>query len=1415
MSPRNCSAWMCALVAAVMLMSGAAPAAAQALPALSVSPAALTFYYQIGSAVPAAQVLYVTSSGTPITYTGSATTASGGSWLSVTPPTPWSTPGNLSVAVNPTSLTAGTYSGTVIVASGGASNTPVNVPVTLVVSTSPLLIVSQSSLSFNYQRGDPVPAAQSFTISSSGGQMDFTIAAATDTGLPWLNMASSSNKTDATVTISINPAFAPTGSQKATITITSPGASNSPVKVTVNLVVSEAPTFNVSPGLLTFNYQVGAGIPAEQTLDVLSTKGDLPFTVSSSTSSGGNWLVVSPTSWPTTPSKLSVRVNPDSLAAGTYSGTITVSMPGASNSPQTVTVTLVIAASPVMSVAPGTLNFYYQTGSSTTPDPQTFLVSSSGTVLGYTATALTSSGGNWLSATPASGATPGAVTVAVNPGALAIGTYTGTIRLESTGASNSPQTVAVTLVVSATPLLSVAPSTLTFNYQVNALIPAAQVLTLKSSGTQLAFISSASTVSGGNWLAVSPAVSATPGTLSVSVNPVGLPVGNYTGTVTISAPGASNTPQNVAVSLVVSTSPYLAVAPSSLTFNYQVGSGTPGAQSLDISGTSNSMNYTVTPATAFGNWLAVSPTSGATASAVSVSVNATGLVAGTYSGSLSIVSAGAANTPQTVPVTLVVTDTPILNITPAALSFTWQSGAAAPAAQVLNLASSAGSLNYVSSATTTSGGNWLAVTPTSGTTPSSLSVTVNPVGLLPGTYEGTVTVMAAGQSTPQLVRVTFTVLAGLTMSASPSSVTFYHQINTSPPDAQTLKITSSGTAFNFSAAAATASGGNWLAVTPSSSSTPGTLNVSINPAGLALGTYNGTITLTSSAALNSPLTVPVVLIVSANPFLKASLATLAFTAATGGALPVAQDVQISSTGAALNITTGATTATGGGWLSVTPATGLTPVTLSISVNPAGLPVGTYTGQVAVSSTGVSNSPLTIPVTLTVNTSVNLGSTPAALNFSYQVGAATPAAQSLTIGSSDASLSFSATSATTTGGGWLAVSPAGSVTPGTLSVSVNPASLAPGTYAGNVIVAAAGATNSPFSVPVTLVVTSAVNLSLSPGSLSFNYQVGGAAPSSQSLSVTSGGTPLNFTTTATTAGGGAWLSVSPSGGGTTPATLSVSIATAGLLAGVYTGTITVAAPQAANSPQAVNVTLTVAAAVPPVVAAVVNGASWLAGPISPGEVLTIGGTTVGPETLTKYQLDANGKFPTKLAETVVYFDNIPSPLIYVSKTQTSLIVPYGIYGRTEVQMEVEYKGVRSTALKLRVGDTAPGIFATDASGRGQGAILNQDYSLNGAANAAARESVVMIYATGEGQTNPPGSDGTLVGATPPQPLQPVTVTIGGKPAEVQYKGGSPGSVAGLLQINAKVPPDAPTGSAVSVIVTMGGISSQTTITMAVK
>ena len=129
--------------------------------------------------------------------------------------------------------------------------------------------------------------------------------------------------------------------------------------------------------------------------------------------------------------------------------------------------------------------------------------------------------------------------------------------------------------------------------------------------------------------------------------------------------------------------------------------------------------------------------------------------------------------------------------------------------------------------------------------------------------------------------------------------------------------------------------------------------------------------------------------------------------------------------------------------------------------------------------------------------------------------------------------------------------------------------------------------------------------------------------------------------------------------------------------------------------------------------------------------------------------------------------------------------------------------------------SPAIFSLDSSGQGQGAILNQDYTVNGPANAAARNSVVMIYATGEGETTPVGVDGKLAVEPWPRPRQPVAAFIGGVEAEVLYAGGAPGIVAGLLQVNARVPSTVVPGTAVPVQLRISQTLSPAVITMAVR
>src|SRR5205823_7932671 len=124
-----------------------------------------------------------------------------------------------------------------------------------------------------------------------------------------------------------------------------------------------------------------------------------------------------------------------------------------------------------------------------------------------------------------------------------------------------------------------------------------------------------------------------------------------------------------------------------------------------------------------------------------------------------------------------------------------------------------------------------------------------------------------------------------------------------------------------------------------------------------------------------------------------------------------------------------------------------------------------------------------------------------------------------------------------------------------------------------------------------------------------------------------------------------------------------------------------------------------------------------------------------------QLTTDRQFVTKsLAGTRVLFDGVPSPMVYSIAGQVSAVGPYRVNGRITTSLQVEYNGRTSNAVTMNVVSTVPGIFTLDSSGRGHGAILNEDYKVNGASRPAAWNSVVMVYATGGGQTTPESEDG---------------------------------------------------------------------------
>lgn len=129
----------------------------------------------------------------------------------------------------------------------------------------------------------------------------------------------------------------------------------------------------------------------------------------------------------------------------------------------------------------------------------------------------------------------------------------------------------------------------------------------------------------------------------------------------------------------------------------------------------------------------------------------------------------------------------------------------------------------------------------------------------------------------------------------------------------------------------------------------------------------------------------------------------------------------------------------------------------------------------------------------------------------------------------------------------------------------------------------------------------------------------------------------------------------------------------------------------------------------------------------------------------------------------------APLTFVGAGQINAVVPYDVAGLSSVNVQVQYSGQASDAVDLQVAPTAPGIFTANGSGVGPGAIFNQDgMTVNGPSHPQSRGGYVTVFATGEGQTSPPGVSGavTTVAVTPPltpAPLAPVEALINGQPA----------------------------------------------------
>jgi uncharacterized protein (TIGR03437 family) len=1250
-------------------------------------------------------------------------------------------------------------------------------------------------------------SSASITVTSTATVGTLNPVAVTQSGGNWLCAVPSG----ATLTVSVGPAACPSGvttsqlqsnvSYNGQLNVTDSNGNSGNLAVTVQVGATSGGT-----GLVASQNPVSFSVPSGSSSQFTTVNityfgaAQTVTSVSTSTNTFSNWL--SATNLGTS---VQINVTPTNLTSGSGSdtGTVTVVTP---NGNLSITVNLTVGGGGTTGLAasPNPLTFTVATGAGSTSLPVS--ITNSGSPISSTVTNIsTNTGSNWLSAF-SSGST---VTVTANPSILTAGSYSGTVTV-STSAGSLNFTVNLNIGSGSTSGLVASPNPLNFNLQFGSSSTSQNVaITFNGQPATITGVS-ASTTTGQSWLQATNSL--TQGSVSVTVNPTNLS-GTYTGTVTVNTTNGS-LPFTVTLTVGSGNTSGLVATPTAINFNITLpGSGAP-TQTVTI--TNNGIPVTIQSIVPNinGTWLLASNTS---PGVVTLSCNCANLTMGTYSGTVMV---NTSSGPITFQVNANIgqgSGSQGLAVSPSPLSLSVAVGAATTTQNVsVTYNGTPVTINSVSTSTTT-GQNWLQAS-TTGIT-GSVAITVNPGFLQAGGYTGNVTINTQNGTTSLVVNLTVGSggTSGLVVTPGMVSLTATSAGIVNPQNV-TVSLNGNPVTIN-SVTSTTTTGQNWLA-TSFTPSVPGTVTINASTTGLAAGTYTGTVTVTT---LNGQVSFQVTLSVGGGTTgngLVVSPNPIAFTESTPGAAPP-QIVSVTLNGAPQPILTTTFTPTQLGLTFVNTVVNADG-TATLTVNNVITTQGIYTGSLTIYLT--SGGSAIVPVTLTFGTGGGTGglaASPNPVNFNIPAGGAA-STQNVSITSNGALVTVSnVNTSTTTGQSWLQAATTSSL--GGISVTANPFGLGSGSYSGTVLVTT---TSGSLSIPVNLTVggSGQASITLSTTSLSFAYQTGQAQPPSQSVTLTAaGGAQVSFTAVASTTTTPSWLSIIPTSGivgvGIAPASITASVNAAGLAAGTYTGTIAVT--PTGGSPQNVTVTLTVTtpAVTTPTVVAVQNAASSIPTAVSPGLNILIFGLNMGPATLTPYVVGPNGALATTVAGTQVTFDGVAAAIIYTRNTLVSVMVPYEIAGRVSTAMVVIYNGVSSTPLQLRVVDTAPGIYTLTQTGSGQGAILNQNGSVNGTGNPESVGNYIQIFGTGEGQTSPAGVNGAILPSRLPLPVPnaAVTVTIGGVPvsaADINYAGEAPGEISGVFQVNAKIPPGVGPG-AVPVVIRWGGVASQANVTVSVR
>jgi uncharacterized protein (TIGR03437 family) len=385
---------------------------------------------------------------------------------------------------------------------------------------------------------------------------------------------------------------------------------------------------------------------------------------------------------------------------------------------------------------------------------------------------------------------------------------------------------------------------------------------------------------------------------------------------------------------------------------------------------------------------------------------------------------------------------------------------------------------------------------------------------------------------------------------------------------------------------------------------------------------------------------------------------------------------------------------------------------------------------------------------------------------------------------------------------------------TLTVNVNAANLAPqiAPYTANITVVASGATVTTKSQNIFVTVTVQ---SLTPSIVSIWPPVLPENAGAQTITIR--GTSFYAATVVAVQGVAATLLTTVLSPTALLAVVPASLLTQAAVLGIVVENPPPGGASAASPVSVGNI---------PTIFGVFSAASYANATVSPGELVTMFGSNIGPA-IPAIMVVAGGYATNTLGGVTVTIGGQSAPILYVSLNQVTVQVPYEVAIAPGQPVVVSYGANIPATTTVTIAAAAPGIFSADGSGLGEAAAINTGatsglVTLNSNTHPANIGDTLTLFLTGEGNYNLVPLMGTTntgfivpVGFSPLPQLSPLpTVNIGGVDASagVSYAGPVPGSILGVLQVNVVVPLGSAIGQAVPVTVTIGGISAQSNVTI---